>query len=395
MKIQGFSFSAVAAGVRYKDRLDVAMIHSETPCVTAGVFTTSMVKAAPVVLDMERLQHLGQAQTILANSGCANACTGEEGMEAAKTTGRLAAERLGIDEGLVLLSSTGVIGEALNVEAFEKNMDELVGGLSPTKFDDVARAIMTTDTVPKTAERTLILDGKQVSLIGVAKGSGMIMPNMATMLAYICTDVVIDFAPLQEALRFANSRTFNRITVDGDTSTNDMVLIMANGCAGNTPVMTLDNPAGAAFVEALEDILKDLSLQVVRDGEGASKMITVRVESAGSEIEAEVLARTVANSALVKTAFFGEDANWGRILAALGRAGVLFDPNMVDIFFNDVQLARNGRAVGGQSEAGAAEVLKEKEILLTINMKRGVDFAEIYTCDFSLDYVKINADYRS
>lgn len=395
MKIKGFSFSAVAAGVRYKGRLDVAMIHSEIPCVTAGVFTTSMVKAAPVVLDMDRLQRFGEAQTILANSGCANACTGEEGMEAAKTTGRFAAKRLGIDERLVLLSSTGVIGEALNVEAFEKNMDALVGGLSPAKFDDVARAIMTTDTVPKTAERTLILGGKEVTLIGVAKGSGMIMPNMATMLAYICTDVAIDFGALQKTLRSANSRTFNRITVDGDTSTNDMVLVLANGCAGNTPITTLDSPAGTAFAEALEDILKDLSLQIVRDGEGATKMITVRVESAGSELEAEQLARTVANSALVKTAFFGEDANWGRILAALGRAGVSFDPDMVDIFFNDVQLVCNGRAAGGQADSRAAEVLKEKEILLTINMKRGVDVAEIYTCDFSFDYVKINADYRS
>lgn len=394
MKIQGFLTSAVAAGIRYSDRFDLGLIYSETPAVTAGVFTTNQVKAAPVVIDKERLMQ-GRAQAILVNSGSANACTGEKGMEAALTTSRLLSSRLNIDDEMVLLSSTGVIGQQLNVDAFRSSMDKLVQGLGEGNFEDVANAIMTTDTVPKIASRSVVIGEHEINFMGMAKGAGMIMPNMATMLSFVITDAQISFPELQGSLRRAVARTFNRITVDGDTSTNDMVLVMANGAASN-PWIDEDNPLDQQLFEnTLERLLKDLALQVVNDGEGATKCITIRVCGARDEAEATQMARTIANSALVKTAFFGEDANWGRILAAMGRAGVRFQPELVDISIGGVLLVRNGLAVGGDAEERATEQLKKRKIAVAIDLKDGVECEEIYTCDFSLDYVKINADYRS
>ncbi|MEN8189783.1 MAG: bifunctional glutamate N-acetyltransferase/amino-acid acetyltransferase ArgJ [Thermodesulfobacteriota bacterium] len=393
-KVKGFAASAVAAGIRYSDRLDLGLIYSETPAVTAGVFTTNQVKAAPVLIDIDRLKQ-GRAQAILVNSGSANACTGEQGMEAALTTSRLCAEKLGIDEEMVQLSSTGVIGEQLNVQAFESSMNDLVKGLSPDNFEEVARAIMTTDTVSKTVYKTVMINECEINFMAMAKGAGMIMPNMATMLAFVITDAQITFSQLRRALQRSVSRTFNRVTVDGDTSTNDMVLVMANGSAEN-PWIDEDNPIDLdQFQGALESVMKELALMIVSDGEGATKTIIVRVCGAKSEGDAEQIARTIANSSLVKTAFFGEDANWGRILAAMGRAGVRIYPDRVDIAFGDVKVVENGLAVGGDSEARATEVLKQKNIALSIDLKDGTGCEEVYTCDFSLDYVKINADYRS
>ena len=395
MNIRGFSFSAVEAGIRYKGRLDLGLIFSEKPCVTAGVFTTSQVKAAPVVIDVKRLDAGGLSQAILVNSGCANACTGTEGMEAAVATSRMLSTRLGIEDELVQLSSTGVIGEQLNVKAFENNIDSLIKGLDPSKFDDVAQAIMTTDTVIKTAWTKVMLGGKEISIGGMAKGSGMIMPNMATMLAFVVTDVNITREQLQKILGEVTNTTFNRITVDGDTSTNDMVLVMAIGSADN-PLLGSDNEEGLAeFKKALTVVLKDLALQIVTDGEGATKTITIKVGGAESDEDAERLARTVANSNLVKTAFFGEDANWGRIFGAMGRAGVVFDPYKVSLAFGDVTMVENGLGLGAIVEEKATEVLKEKRFSVSIDLHQGNGTAEMYTCDFSLDYVKINADYRS
>lgn len=394
MEIKGFLTSAVAAGIKYQDRLDLGLIYSETPAVTAGVFTTSLVKAAPVVLGMERLKE-GRAQAVLINSGCANACTGEQGMEDAIYTSNLAASALDISANLVQVSSTGVIGEQLNRDAFKQHMQTLVENLAPDNFEQVSRAIMTTDTVPKTVYRSVTIGEKEVKFMGMAKGAGMIMPNMATMLAFVLTDAQIVYSELQASLRQAVERTFNRITVDGDTSTNDMVLIMANGEADNP---WLDEEAESEmelFKECLEDVLKELALMIVSDGEGATKCITIRVCGAREDAEAEQVARTVANSNLVKTAFFGEDANWGRIIGAAGRAGVKFDPNKVDIAFNDVVIVKNGIAVGQEAEKEASKVLKEKQFTVAIDLKEGAGCEEIYTCDFSLDYVKINADYRS
>jgi glutamate N-acetyltransferase / amino-acid N-acetyltransferase len=394
MKIKGFSTSAVAAGIRYSDRLDLGLIYSDVPAVTAGVFTKNQVKAAPVLIDQERLKQ-GRAQAILVNSGSANACTGTKGMEAAMATSSLLSSRLKIDDEMVLLSSTGVIGEQLNVGAFRSSMDKLVQGLGENNFDDVANAIMTTDTVPKVVTRTVTIGEQEVNFMGMAKGAGMIMPNMATMLSFVITDAQISFPELHDSLKQATDRTFNRITVDGDTSTNDMVLVMANGTATNEWIDE-DNPLDKqVFQDTLEGVLKELALKIVSDGEGASKCITIRVCGAREEADAEQMARTVANSPLVKTAFFGEDANWGRIFAAMGRSGVRFDPGKVDIAFGDVVLVRDGLAVGADAEEAATQLLKEKQIAVCIDLKDGVGCEEVYTCDFSLDYVRINADYRS
>ncbi|PID41333.1 MAG: bifunctional ornithine acetyltransferase/N-acetylglutamate synthase [Proteobacteria bacterium] len=394
MFIKGFSFSAVAAGIKYRDRPDLGLIWSDSPVVTAAVFTTSQIKAAPVQLDIERLKE-GRAQAVLVNSGNANACTGKMGMDAAVETSRMAAESLGIPEEMVQLASTGVIGLPLNVEAFRNNMQPLVDGLDPEKFEDVARAIMTTDTVPKTVYREVVLGGKTVRFMAMAKGAGMIMPNMATMLSFVVTDTRISFSELNRALKACVERTFNRITVDGDTSTNDMVLVMANGGAGNPWIDEPEHPDFQPFQDILEELLKELALMIVADGEGATKCITIRVCGAREDSAAEVMARTVANSNLVKTAFFGEDANWGRILGAMGRCGVRFNPENVDIAFGDVLLVRNGCGLGAEAEEAATRVIKEKRFTICIDLKDGLGCEEVHTCDFSIDYVKINADYRS
>jgi glutamate N-acetyltransferase/amino-acid N-acetyltransferase len=394
MIIKDFSYGAVAAGIKYQDRLDLGLIYSSVPVVTAGVFTTNQVRAAPVQLSIDRLKQ-GRCQAVLVNSGCANACTGKQGMEAALQTSRMAAQVLGIEEDMVLVSSTGVIGAPLNVDVFEKNMKILVDSLAPDNFGRVAEAIMTTDTVPKTVSASVEIGGAEVRLLGMAKGAGMIMPNMATMLAFAMTDVQISFSQLKSALRSAVERTFNRITIDGDTSTNDMVLVMASGTAGNSWIDDEDHPDYQAFCDGLEALFKDLALQVVKDGEGATKCITIRVCGAKEYSDAEQMARTVANSNLVKTAFFGEDANWGRIMGAMGRSGVKFNPDRVDIAFGDVVIVKNGLSVGQEQERAATALLRRKNITVCIDLKDGTACEEIYTCDFSIDYVKINADYRT
>ncbi|MBU0728779.1 MAG: bifunctional glutamate N-acetyltransferase/amino-acid acetyltransferase ArgJ [Proteobacteria bacterium] len=393
LTIQGFEAAAVKARIRGKDRLDIGLIVSRVPAVAAAVYTTSLVKAAPVLLGMEKIKS-GKARAIMVNSGIANACTGEQGMENARGCARLLAEALEVSEDQVHVSSTGVIGMQLDMANFTGSIPALVEALSENGFDDVSRAMMTTDTVPKTALRDIVLGGKQVKILGLAKGSGMIMPNMATMLCFLCTDVVISPELLQKSLTQAVNLSFNRITVDGDTSTNDTALILANGLAKNFPV---DDSATDTemFQAVLNDLLKDLALQIVRDGEGATKLITIRVDGAKSMDDAKNAALTVANSALVKTAFFGEDANWGRIIGALGRSGAMFDPCQVDIAFDQVLMVKDGLGQGRETEVLATEILKKKEFSVNIHLKAGQFSYEEYTCDFSIDYVKINADYRS
>ncbi len=394
MIIDGFTYSAVSAGIRKKDRLDLGLIYCENPAVAGAVFTTSLVKAAPVLLGMERIA-AGKIQAILVNSGIANACTGAAGMDAALKSAKLAAAALDIDEGLVQVSSTGVIGEQLPVETIGGAMDELVKGLSPLAYDQVARAIMTTDTVPKTANRVCRIGGSEVKLFGIAKGAGMIMPDMATMLCFVMTDADIAAPVLQAHLSMAVKQSFNRITIDGDTSTNDTVLAMSSCRAGNPEINSLDTEESRIIGETLTDLLKDLALQIVSDGEGSTKLVTIRVEGARSEDEAELAARTIANSALVKTAFFGEDANWGRIIAALGRSGIDFDPDKVSIAFDDVLMVRDGLGLGVDVEAEATRILQQKIFSVTVDLKIGPAAGEVYTCDLSIDYVKINADYRT
>lgn len=394
LAIQGFTASAVKARIRGKDRLDLGMIYCDAPADAAGVFTANRVKAAPVVLDMEHLAG-GKAQAILVNSGIANACTGEEGMRLARASASLAAKSLGISDELVQVASTGVIGELLDLSCFEKNMAQLAAELSSDGLADVAQAIMTTDTVPKTSARSVNVGEHEVKLVGIAKGAGMIMPNMATMLSFVLTDACAPANILQPILKKSVDRSFNAITVDGDTSTNDTVLILANGRAGNSPIDE-GNPEGiAAFQGALDELCKDLALQIVRDGEGATKLVTVRVSGAVNAQEAKQAAQTVANSCLVKTAFFGEDANWGRIIAALGRSGASFIPEQVTIAFDDAVMVQDGVGQGAGVEAKATEVLKKDEFTLSIDLKAGSAASEVYTCDLSVDYIKINADYRT
>ncbi len=394
MKVKGFSAAAVQAGIKYKDRLDLGLIFSEIPAVTAGAFTTNLIKAAPVIIDQERLQQ-GRAQAVLVNSGNANACTGNQGMETAKLTSTMAAASLNIDEQLVQIASTGVIGEELDPSPFKDALPDLVDQLSDTGFNDLANAIMTTDTVPKMAKATVTIEGREVNLLGVAKGSGMIRPDMATMLCFVVTDAQIVFTSLKEAVTSGVDASFNQITVDGDTSTNDTVLVMANGMAEN-PWIDEDNPeAYELFASALRMIFQDLARKIVQDGEGATKLITVRVTGARNKKCAVKAAQAIANSALVKTAFFGEDANWGRIIAALGRSGCRFQPKKVCILFDQVLMVKNGVGQGTAAEKAASEILKNDAILLTVELHDGIDSAEVLTCDLSYDYVKINADYRS
>ena len=396
LRVKGFVAGAIKSGIRGKDRLDLGLIVSESPATTAaGVFTTSLVKAAPVLFDMELLSAKPVARAILVNSGIANACTGEQGMTGAHATARLAAAALGLDADQVLVCSTGVIGMQLDLANFEGGMAKLASGLTPDGVKDVAQAMMTTDSFAKTAVRTPVVDGKSVKIVGIAKGAGMIMPNMATMLCFVMTDAAVSAGVLQGMLTRSVAGSFNAITVDGDTSTNDTVLVLAKGLAGNRPVPE-NEPAGcAAFEEALADLLKELALMIVQDGEGATKLVTVRVTGARDAVEARRAAITVANSSLVKTAFFGEDANWGRIVAAVGRAGIFMDPDRVDVFFDDVMMVRDGLGLGPEAEARATAVLKKKKFSVIIDLKAGTSACEVYTSDLSLDYVTINANYRT
>ncbi len=394
MRVKGFSAAAVEAGIRYENRLDLGLIYSDQPAVTAGVFTTNRVQAAPVLLDRKRLQR-GQAQAILINSGNANACTGEEGMEFARLTADMAARELGIEPDLVQVASTGVIGEPLKRTPFERAMPGLVGALSRDGFEDLARAMMTTDTRPKLVHRTIALDGVLVSILGVAKGAGMIMPNMATMLCFVLTDARIVFPVLRDIVARGVEESFNRITVDGDTSTNDTVLVMANGAAGND-WLEEDNPgAVATFRETMEEVFSELATMIVADGEGATRLVTIRVEGAREREAALDAARTIANSPLVKTAFFGQDPNWGRIMAALGRSGCFFHPDRVCISFDDVMMVKNGLGLGPEAERNAARVMGQKEFTVHIQLNDGVEWGEILTCDLSDEYIAINSDYRS
>lgn len=393
MNIKGFKFSAVEAAIKKPGRLDLGLIFSEVPAAVAGVFTTNKVKAAPVLLGMERMKN-GHCQAVAVNSGNANACTGPQGIEDARETARLVAEGLGIPDEAVQVSSTGVIGQPLPMERVRRAIPALIEGLGTGTFDDVARAIMTTDTFPKMEARSGVAGGVPYSIAGIAKGAGMIMPNMATMLAFIVTDAAVEAAWLKKVFKEANDASFNIISVDGDTSTNDTALIMANGMAGN-PQIKAGTPDADLFVRYLRDVLLSLAKQIVKDGEGATKLVEITIKGARSGADAKRAAMAVANSLLVKTAFFGQDANWGRILAAVGYSGAEVDPDKAELFFDDVQMVKNGIFAGGDAEARGTEVLRKKEFSVTVDLKLGEGISTVYTSDLSYDYVKINADYRT
>ena len=391
--VKGFRFSAVEAAVKKPGRLDLALILSEVHAAVAAVFTTNRVKAAPVLLSMERAAG-GTVQALVVNSGNANACTGAQGMADATETARLIAERCGIPEELVLVASTGVIGRQMPMERIRAAVPALVEAPASSSMDEVARAIMTTDTFPKLESREGEAGGTTYTISGIAKGSGMIMPNMATMLSFLATDAAIDPAFLGRAFRRAVDSSFNIITVDGDTSTNDMASIMANGMAGNTLIREGSREA-EIFESLLSDILLSLAKKIVLDGEGATKMVEVIVRGAASSADAKRAAMSIANSSLVKTAFFGQDANWGRILAAVGYSGAAVDQDRASLYFDDVQMVRDGVFAGGDAEAKGTEILKKRQFSVTVDLALGDGSASVYTSDLSHDYVSINADYRT
>jgi glutamate N-acetyltransferase/amino-acid N-acetyltransferase len=393
MDIKGFQFSAVEAAINKPGRKDLAMIFSEAPATACAVFTTNAVKAAPVLLSAEHITS-GMAQALVVNSGNANACTGEHGMVVARDTARLVAENLGIPDNAVQVSSTGVIGVQMPMERIRVAIPGLIEGLSSGTLDDVAEAIMTTDTFPKMEARSCQADGVSYTVAGIAKGAGMIMPNMATMLSFIITDARVDPAVLEKAFRSAVDTSFNAITVDGDTSTNDTCLIMANGMAEN-PVISAGSPEAQEFELLLHDVLLSLAKQIVKDGEGATKFVEVRLTGAKSDGDAKCAALAIANSSLVKTAFFGQDANWGRIFAAVGYSGIEVDPSRLSLRFNDVCMAHNGVFAGGDAEARGTVVLRKNEFTVTVDLGLGNGSATVYTSDLSHEYVSINADYRT
>lgn len=388
---KGFQASGIAAGIKKNNQKDLGLIYSTVPATVAGVFTKNQIKAAPVQLCMNRISS-SVCQAIIVNSGNANCCTGDQGMKDAELMSAAAAKRLGISSDLVFVASTGVIGEPMPVQTIEAAVPHLVKHLSPHGVEDLARAIMTTDTIPKVISKTTEADGLPYIMTGVTKGSGMIAPNMATMLCFMTTDVQADSAWLQTTLSQSVSGSLNRITIDGDMSTNDTVLLMANGLSG----VTIDTTEKkASFRKSLDALLQELARMLVKDGEGATKLVEIVVENASTEDAARRIAETVAGSSLVKTAIFGEDANWGRIMAAVGRAQVPIDPDRIDIYFDDVQMAKNGMGCGKTAEAAATEVLKKPEFTIRINLNQGSGRSSVITCDLSVDYVKINADYRS
>jgi len=388
----GFMAGTAMAAIKKADERDVAVIYSSVPASAAGVFTLNIVKAAPVLLSMDRLAR-GKAQAVVVNSGNANACNGEQGMRDALAMAAEVAAVLHIPEEMVLVASTGVIGKKMPMHKVLPGVREAAGLVSPEGGSLAAQAIMTTDTFLKESAVRLELGGRTVTVGGMAKGSGMIHPNMATLLGFITTDAAISDVCLKRALSYAVDRSFNMITVDGDTSTNDMVVIMANGMAGNEMIKG-DSEDFMTFREALARVCDELAVAIARDGEGATKLIMVEVRNAGTEGDARLAARAVAGSSLVKAAMFGLDANWGRVICAAGYSGAVFDPEKVDIFLGDVQVAKDGGSLEFSEEL-ALEALKGSTVKIIIDFKSGPFTATAWGCDLSYDYVKINADYRT
>jgi len=388
---KGFKAAGIASGLKKNGEKDLGLIYSEVPATVAGVFTKNLVQAAPVLLDRQRIKS-GKCQAVVVNSGNANCCTGDQGMLDAIAMTRFAASGLKISEELVMVASTGVIGQPFDIGKIEVAMPDLIKAVVPEGLDDLAEAIMTTDTVPKIVTRKGVIEGVPYKVTGVAKGSGMIRPDMATMLCFVVSDIKISHDLLTEALLAATDKSFNKITVDGDTSTNDTILVLGNGLSGATVNNSVHKES---FQIILDKVLIDLAKMVAKDGEGATKLVEIIVKGALTDKDAHKIADTVSNSNLVKTALFGEDANWGRILAAAGRAGVKIDPYKADIFFDDVMIAKDGMWCGEKAEEEAAKILKRDEFAISVDLNMGKGSASIFTCDFSVEYVRINADYRS
>ena len=389
---QGFVSGGLYSGIR-KVKKDLAIILSDRPATAAGVFTLNKTKAACVVIDQQQLHASSVCSAIVVNSGNANACTGERGTADAWTMIEETARALALPKERVLVSSTGVIGQYMPMEKVVPGIRTLAGQLDRDGHAAAAEAIMTTDTHPKESAVRFTAGGASITIGGMAKGSGMIAPNMATMLAFVTTDAVIGAAALQSALRRANERSFNRITVDGDMSTNDMALLLANGAAGNAEIRER-SPEFEVFTAALERVMVTLGKMIARDGEGATKLVEVHVTGARTEEEGAQAARAVANSNLVKTAIHGADANWGRILAALGYSGIEFNPDVVEIGFNGLPVLKKNYAIVLDEEKAKA-ILEQENIVVQIDLHQGTADAKFWTCDLTKEYVHINASYRS
>jgi glutamate N-acetyltransferase/amino-acid N-acetyltransferase len=392
-KVAGFLFSGISAGIKKDGKRDLGLIYSEVPAHVAGLFTTNAVKAAPVQLDRKRIRG-GLCQAVVVNSGNANACTGVEGMRDAQAVAKWVAKGLGIGEALVMVSSTGVIGSPLPIEKLEGGIPELIKGLSPGGFMKTVEAIMTTDTFPKVEVVTCQIKGEKVKLCGMIKGAGMIRPNMATMLSFLVTDANIKAPLLQRMLEKGAQDSYHRITVDGETSTNDTVLLLANGKAGH-PSIDRMNRDGEIFQSMLSEVCQNLAKSLIKDGEGATKLVEIEVLGARSLEDAKAAAYAIAHSPLVKTAFFGEDANWGRILCALGHSGARIHPDRIDVFFDKAPIVKNGMGVGSRLEERAGEIIKKKSFKVTVDLHLGKGRFSVLTTDLSIEYVKINASYRS
>lgn len=396
---KGFLASGLNAGIKNQTKKDMAMVFSSTPCAAAGVFTTNLVKAAPVKWDKEIVTTSPYVQAVVVNSGIANACTGAEGLGYCADTAAEAAAALNIPKTAVLVASTGVIGKQLPIDKIKSGVTALSKVLGSSREDAklAAEAIMTTDTKSKEVACTLELGGKQVTVAGMCKGSGMIHPNMCTMLCFVTTDAVISHELLQKALSEDVVDTFNMISVDGDTSTNDTVLVMANGQAENTPI-TKEGEDYKTFCEALHFIMLELSKKIAGDGEGCTCLFEATVIGAKDKNQARTIAKSVVCSSLTKAAVFGHDANWGRILCAMGYSGAQFDPEVVDIWLESkagtIKIVENGIATD-YSEETATKILSEEEVIAKMDIKEGNETATAFGCDLTYEYVKINGDYRS
>ena len=391
-RVPGFRFAGIAGGIKQSKRKDLALIVSDRPATAAALFTKNRVKAAPVLVAMRHIRN-GKLQAVVVNSGNANACTGLRGLRDAETMCRQAAVHLMLDTKLVLPSSTGIIGVPLPMTRVRMGIREAARNLSPDGFLHAAEAILTTDRFAKTAHLIFTVQGQRCTVAGMAKGAGMIAPNMATMLAYIMTDAAVEKSCLRAVLRNATNQTFNAVTVDGDMSTNDTVVLLANGFAGNAAIRR-GTREEAIFEQAVHAVMKKLALKLVEDGEGATKVVEIRVEGARSVAAAQRVAVSVANSQLVKTAFFGQDPNFGRIMAAVGYAGVPLNADLVDVFFNGVAVVKKG--VGNPlKERAAARILKRASFQVKIKLHQGQGSASVWTSDLTHDYVRINSAYRT
>ena len=389
---EGFLISVGEAAIKKPGRKDIALIYSRTEANIAGAFTTNRVKAAPVKLSMEKVAS-GRGQAIIVNSGNANACTGRKGMQDADETASLTAKNLRIKPSLIYVCSTGVIGTPLPMEKIRDIIPTLTANLGRASLRHIASAIMTTDTFPKAIAKKIKIKNRTGTMTGICKGAGMIAPNMATMLCFILTDIAVEKRTLSKALKDSVRKSFNRITIDGDMSTNDTALIMANGMLGNSEIK--ENSASYKILKnALDEITYELSRLIIKDGEGATKLITIEVKGAADEKEAEKAAFSVANSNLVKTAVYGNDANWGRIMAALGYSGIKFNDENVDIHLGNIRVVNKGTGAG--KDADANNYLKNNsEVSILINLNKGAASAKVLTCDLTEEYIRVNAEYRT